>query len=81
MGNEADLFELYLEAYSTARCGGDASKHFAVFSYRALPFSAVIAVAAHDGASGIPPRTWPAVRAAVEAVSAEAPVAAPPAAG
>ena len=81
MGNESDLFELYLEAYATARCGGDASKQFAVFGYRALPFSAVIAVATHDGASGVPPRAWPAVRTAVEAVSAGAPVAAPPAAG
>lgn len=81
MTDENELFELYLAAYTKARCGADAASNFGTFQNRALPHAAVVAVAAHDGASGIPPRPWPEVRAAVEAVSAGAPAARPPAAG
>lgn len=79
MTDENELFELYLAVYVKARCGADASAHFGAFSNRDVPHAAVVAVAAHDGASGVPPRPWPEVRAAVEAVSAGAPAARPPA--
>lgn len=55
--DETKAYELYLQAYTKARCGFDAAGYYGVYERLALPWPAVIATAAHDGAAGRAPRT------------------------